>query len=112
MRVVNSDGATFSAEFNAALVQAARYRDFAISNRDYLYREKGMDFDDPSAILIAGFNLRPDERKLLRLQERSSVVKIFTYNDIIAQMTNTLELQRLAKLSPVQDKADSTEETG
>jgi hypothetical protein len=89
MPIVNADGETFSAPFNAALTQAERYLDFARRNRDYLYG-KGLDFENPACILIAGFDLSRRDRDLLRVKERSTVIRILTYNDIAKLIDGTL----------------------
>ena len=56
--------------FHNAISQCERYLDFADSNKEYLLNEKGLRFDSPTALLIAGWNLNEECNKALRRKER------------------------------------------
>jgi predicted transcriptional regulator len=83
MQIFRSDG-KFSSDFNKSWNQAERYLAFAQIERDYLQR-KGLNFDNPKCILIAGFDL-PDEilRRLRTKQRLNPLIQLLTYNDIIS----------------------------
>jgi hypothetical protein len=79
-------------DFNAAWNQAERYLDFARRERDYLYRQKGLFFDNPYCYLIAGYNLTRDQIDVIRLKERlNPAIKCRTYNDICVMARGTVE---------------------
>lgn len=102
LKLFKSDG-TPSATLHAAFSQCERYLDFADANRDYLLREKGLAFDAPQAILIAGYDVSPSSLQELRRKERMSPrLRIYTYNDIfsvIKSMSETIDV--LAQSLPV-----------
>jgi len=73
------------AEFNAAWNQAERYLDFARREADYLYRQKGLLFDNPHCFLLAGHNLTNGQVSSIRLKERlNPAITVLTYNDVLA----------------------------
>jgi hypothetical protein len=87
-RLFGKGGAPLAA-FHSAIAQCERYIDFADSNRDYLCREKGLRFDTPTAILVAGLDLDVECLKELRRKERLSPrLRIYTYNDILASISS------------------------
>lgn len=92
----------FRSEFLQAWDQAERYLDFARSNGDYLWREKGLRFDRPRCYLVIGYRLEPSELAAVRRKQRSnSAIEIFTYDDILAQLRGTvLVIERLASPQP------------
>ena len=81
------------AEFNKAWNQAERYLDFARSHSDYLYREKGLRFENPICYLIAGYNLSDEHLRAVRRKERlNPAITLLTYNDVLALGKATVEL--------------------
>lgn len=84
------------AALNASITQCERYIDFADQNRDYLDREKGLRFNAPIAMLVAGWNIEPECLDVLRRKERLNPrIKIKTYNDLrasIKSMSNMINV--------------------
>jgi hypothetical protein len=73
--------------FHNALSQCERYIDFADANHEYLRREKGLLFDAPIAVLIAGWELSLESRSELRRKERLIPrIRIHTYDDILSSI--------------------------
>lgn len=90
MKVFAKSG-DFTSDFNKAWNQAERYLDFVRRNEDYLRKEKGRIFDNPKCYLILGWNLSEEERKKIRIKERSNPsVHLRTYNDLISFMESTV----------------------
>ncbi len=78
-------GNYFNSSFNDSWNQTEGYLDFVVQNSDYLYREKGMLFDNPQCFLLVGYNLSEKQIKILRTKERRNPsIKILTYNDVLA----------------------------
>lgn len=87
------NGGGFTSEFNDSWNQVERYLNFVRENKDYLYRNKGLRFENPSCSLIIGYNLNPNQREELRRKEKMNPsIRILTYNDLIALCKNTIEI--------------------
>jgi len=98
---VSTKAGDFSREFNSAWNQAERYLNFVREEKDYLQR-KGRRFDNPKCYLILGYDLTDKEIKLFRDKQRMSPwIQLFTFNDILTLMTETIKLVRNLKF---QDK--------
>lgn len=81
----------FSADFLRMWTQAERYLDFARENADYLAKEKGLRFDCPRCILIAGWNLSDQQLRTVRSKQRMNpAIDFYTYNDLLTLVRNTL----------------------
>ncbi|MBD3338179.1 MAG: DUF4263 domain-containing protein [Candidatus Lokiarchaeota archaeon] len=81
----------FRAAFDQAWNQAEQYLYFSHNNKDYLYREKGLNFDNPRCYLIIGYNLSFNEIKIMRRKERMvPAITILTYNDLLSLIKNTV----------------------
>ncbi|MCD4687366.1 MAG: DUF4263 domain-containing protein [Anaerolineae bacterium] len=92
MNIFRQNG-KFTSAFNDAWDQAERYWDFANRNRDYLFREKGLRFENPKCILILGSGLSSEDVEKLRRKERSNpAIEVRTYDDLLKFMTNTVVL--------------------
>ena len=82
----------FRSEFNNAWNQIEQYYDFARNHSEYLYKEKGLYFENPVCYLIVGYNLSRDQIKCLRRKERMNpAITILTYNDFLALIKNTIK---------------------
>lgn len=94
------DDRDFRAEFNSAWNQMERYLDFTRRESDYLYRQKGLRFDNPHCYLLIGFNLSGVQIKALRRKERMNpAITILTYNDVVTMAKSTVEFIRVLKSS-------------
>lgn len=95
-------GGEFRVEFHRAWDQAERYLDLTRSENDYLYRQKGLNFDNPHCFLILGFNLSEEKVKSLRRKQRMNpAITILTYNDLLAMCKSTIEfVKNLKVLNP------------
>jgi hypothetical protein len=92
------DDGNLSANFNDAWNQIEKYKDFADRQKDYLYSEKGLLFDNPKCYLILGFDLTNDELAQIRRKERiNPVIHLRTNNDLLALAKNTVALIRTLK---------------
>ena len=91
MPVFRNNG-EFSTNFNDSWNQAERYLAFAQIEGDYL-RRKGLNFENPKCVLIAGFDV-PEEgmRKLRTKQRLNPAIQMFTYNDILSLAEATVRL--------------------
>jgi hypothetical protein len=90
LRLFRADG-EFTAEFNEAWNQAERYLVFTRQNEDYLFREKGLRFNNPRCYLIAGYDLLDDQKKKVAIKEQSvPSIEFRTYNDVVSFVTNTV----------------------
>lgn len=97
-------GNNFNSSFNDAWNQIEGYLDFVVQNSDYLYREKGLLFDNPQCFLLVGYNLSDAQIKKLRTKERRNPsIRILTYNDVLAMgkatrdFFNNLKLEKETK---------------
>jgi len=97
-------GNHFNSNFNDSWNQTEEYLDFVVQNSDYLYREKGMLFDNPQCFLLVGYNLSEKQIKSLRTKERRNPsIRILTYNDVLAMgkatrnFFNNLNIEKKAK---------------
>lgn len=81
----------FNASFNHNWNQAERYLNFARQNKDYLSREKGLNFDNPQCYLISGYDLSEQQIGKIRIKERMNpAIHFLTYNDLLAFMIGTI----------------------
>ena len=88
----------FRAEFNNAWNQVEKYLDLTQREADYLYRQKGLHFENPRCYLPYGFNLPPDQISELRRKERmNQSVTVLTYNDLLAVAKSTVTFIRNLK---------------
>lgn len=89
---------SFRAEFHNAWNKAERYLDFAHTEADYLYRQKGLHFDNPKCFLVAGVDLTDPLLKEIRRKERMNpLITILTYNDVLAMARSTACLVKSLK---------------
>lgn len=94
-----SDG-KFGSAFHEAWQQAEDYLRFATDNRDYLYKEKGLLFNNPICILLIGYKLTQKQVKMLRQKELFNPrIKIYTYNDLIRYATSIVDFIKNIKES-------------
>ena len=97
MPIFQSNG-EFHSKFNDAWNQAERYLDFIRENKDYLYRQKRLRYDNPKCYLILGYNLTDEQIKRIRIKQRNNrSIELLTYNDLLAIMTSTVSLIRRLK---------------
>jgi hypothetical protein len=96
---VNGD---FTADFSDAWHQIERYLDFARRDGDYLYRQKGIRFDNPHCYLIAGKDLSSEQLKRIRAKERMNpAITFLTYDDLLTLVVGMVGLiERLRRESP------------
>lgn len=83
LSLFNKDGG-FSKSFNDAWDQAERYLVFARRNRDYLSSQKGLQFENPRAFLIAGSQLTQEQVRAIRDKESlNPTITVLTYESIL-----------------------------
>jgi hypothetical protein len=83
LELFRADG-NFSAEFNDSWNQAERYYLFAKDNRDFLLREKGLRFENPRCLLLAGYKLNEDQLKAVRQKESLfPAITVLTYESLM-----------------------------
>lgn len=82
--------------FHKAWAQIERYANFAEDNRNYLYHEKGLNFENPRIFLYIGYDLDEKKKKEIRKKERNSNlnVTVYTYDDLLKSAKNLLELYK------------------
>lgn len=91
-RMFAADGELLAA-FNDAWNQAERYLDFVRENKDYLLRQKGMHFENPTCLLILGYNLNASQVKALRRKQRvNPAITVYTYDELLRLAGGTIEL--------------------
>lgn len=89
-----------NASFNNDWNQTERYLNFARQNKDYLAREKGLNFDNPQCYLISGYNLSEQQIGKIRIKERMNpAINFLTYNDLLAFMTSTISFIKQTRAS-------------
>ena len=89
---------SFRAEFHRAWQQAEDYLEFALSDTDFLYRRKGLRFDNPHCNLLLGYDLSPDQSAALRRKQKMHPrITILTYNDVLALGKNTAQMIKTLK---------------
>lgn len=82
----------FRSEFNEAWNQAERYLDFSRRESDYLFRQKGLKFENPHCYLLLGYVLSKNEIRKLRAKERMNpAITIYTYEDLLTLAHSTVE---------------------
>lgn len=100
LNLFRQDGG-YTSEFNDSWNQVERYLLHVKENKDYLDRNKGLKFENPSCILIIGYDLSSSQREALRKKEKmNSAIKIYTYNDLIAYGKYTVDILKQMKLNP------------
>lgn len=98
------------ASFHDSITQCERYIDFTDKNSDYLNREKGLRFNAPIAVLVAGWNLESDCLEELRRKERLNPrIKIKTYNDIMASIKSMSDVIAALHKSNEEDAKPDTQ---
>jgi len=89
---------SFRAEFYRAWQQAEDCLEFALSDTDFLYKRKGLHFDNPHCNLLLGYDLSPNQRAALRRKEKMNPrITILTYNDLVALSKNTVQRIKMLK---------------
>jgi len=91
------EDAGFTSDFNDAWNQSEGYLAFVVRQRQYLRDEKGLQFENPRCVLIAGFGLPED--KLTRLREKQTFaysISIFTYDHLLETAHHIFDLARTA----------------
>ena len=103
LNLTNKDG-SWNAAFHNAWQQAENRIDFIERNIDYLYREKGLSFDNPRCHLILGYGLDADATKALRAKARQNTkIIVSTYEALLAYARGTVETIRRLKESEQDD---------
>jgi hypothetical protein len=88
----------FTSEFNKAWNQVEEYLNFVIEDKDYLRRNKGLNFDNPKCYLIFGYDLSEKQIKKIRTKARlNPAIDFRTYNNLIAWAENTIEFVKKHK---------------
>ncbi|MCW8876610.1 MAG: DUF4263 domain-containing protein [Kangiellaceae bacterium] len=83
----------FASSFNDSWNQAERYLSFVINQRGYLRDEKNLHFENPSCILIIGYELSDSQLKKIREKEGlAKTIRVFTYNHILRSASHILNL--------------------
>lgn len=89
-KIFRKDG-TFTKSFNDAWNQCERYVDFIRQNKNYLYNEKGLNFNNPRCFLILGYNLSREQINEIRRKSRMNPsIQIMTYNDLLKFIEETI----------------------
>lgn len=97
MPLFGQDG-NFLAKFHRAWQQAEDYLEFALSDTDFLYKRKGLRFDNPHCYLLLGYDLSPDQSAALqRKQKMNPRITILTYNNLLALSKNTAQMIKTLK---------------
>lgn len=87
----------FGVDFHAAWSQAERYLTFARDYRDYLRNQKGMRFETPKVLLLAGRNWTEAQTKLVRTKQLSNpAIRVMTYEELLTQAQSILAVMRTA----------------
>jgi hypothetical protein len=88
----------FTSEFNKAWNQVEEYLNFVIENKDYLRRDKGLNFDNPKGYLILGYDLSENQIKKIRTKARlNPAIDFRTYNNLIAWAEHTIKFVKKHK---------------
>jgi hypothetical protein len=89
----------FTSEFNKAWNQIEEYLNFVIEDKDYLRRDKGLNFDNPKCYLILGYDLSENPIKKIRTKARMNpAIDFRTYNNLIAWAENTIKFVKKHKV--------------
>jgi hypothetical protein len=92
----------FAVDFHTAWAQAERYLTFARDHRGYLREAKGMRFETPKVLLLAGRSWTEAEAKLVRMKELSNpAIRVMTYEQLINQAQTILAVMRTASTEQV-----------
>lgn len=85
----------FSSAFNDAWNQVERYLVFAREHRDYLSREKELQFENPRCLLVAGYRFTPEEQREIRRKEACNLaITVISYDRLLAIAAGIIELLR------------------
>jgi hypothetical protein len=94
LSLFRADG-EFSADFYAAWGQVERYLDFARRDPDYLLRQRGLRFDNPHAVLIAGYQLSEAQLAGIRSKERMNpAITFWSFDELLRLTQGTAALIR------------------
>jgi hypothetical protein len=94
----STEAGAFSAEFNGAWNQAETYLGFVRRNRDYLRNEKQFRFENPRALIIAGYRLEEDVLRSIREKESMNLgITFLTYDQVLEMAQHILFLTRIAE---------------
>lgn len=90
---------TWNTNFHDSWQQAESRIDFIERNIDYLYREKGLIFDNPRCHLILGYKLEKETINKLRAKARQHPkIIVSTYDNLVENATSTVAtIRRLQK---------------
>lgn len=92
-RPIFKESGDFRAEFLSDWNQAERYLGFVRRQRNYLAREKGLEFENARCYLIAGYDLTDEERRrITEKEEMNPAITLLTYEELARLMSDTLEL--------------------
>lgn len=93
LELFRQDG-EFNSTFNDTWNQIEKYLNFAREEKDYL-RRKGLNFDNPRCLLIAGYNMEPSCLKKIRTKERlNPSVEVITYDQLLSYAEKTVKFLR------------------
>lgn len=93
LELFRQDG-EFNSIFNDTWNQIEKYLNFAREEKDYL-RRKGLNFDNPKCLLIAGYNIEPSCLKKIRTKERlNPSVEVITYDQLLSYAEKTVKFLR------------------
>lgn len=105
LSLFRADG-EFSADFSNAWHQVERYLDFARRNSDYLFRERGLRFENPHCYLIAGQGLTQEQLSKVRGKERMNpAVTFLTYDDLQTLVDGTVAMIKRLKADAIRAEA-------
>jgi hypothetical protein len=85
----------WNSSFHEAWQQAEDRIDFVERNSDYLYKEKGLTFENPRCHLILGYHLnRETEKRLYAKARQSPKILISTYDQLLSVVEGTIRTVR------------------
>ena len=80
-----------NAYFNKSWNQAERYLSFTRENRDYLSREKGLNFENSKCYILCGYNLSEPQLKKIRIKaSMNPAIQFLTYDQLLIIMRNII----------------------
>lgn len=92
LNLFRADG-EFTADFSNAWHQIERYLDFTRRDADYLFRKRGLVFENPHCYLVAGHGLTQEQLSKVRAKERMNpAVTFLTYDDLQTLVDGTVAL--------------------
>ncbi|MDA2927112.1 DUF4263 domain-containing protein, partial [Acidobacteria bacterium AH-259-G07] len=106
LKCFRRDG-NFTSVFLQAWDQLTEYVDFATQNADYLYREKGLRFDNPRGYLLIGKNFTENERrKFQKIERQTPRLTVLNYGDLLQMAKETAKFVEKLRTS-VQDVSEN-----